>query len=56
MFIQRYYDYDDKKYQRGYYFNFFRLVRVLKFKINTVMQKDDWIFIIEIFGSEYILS
>ena len=56
MFLQKFYDYDMREYERGYYFNFFGLVRVLKFKTNTVMQKDDWIFIIEIFGREYILS
>jgi hypothetical protein len=56
MWMQRFYDYDMREYSRGYYFNFFGLVRVLKFKTNTVMQKDDWIFIIEIFGREYILS
>ena len=55
MWMQRFYDYDMREYSRGYYFNFFGLVRVLKFKTNTVMQKDDWIFIIEIFGREYIL-
>jgi hypothetical protein len=56
MFIQRYCDYDLKTYPRGYYLNFFGIFRILKFKTNTVMQKDDWIFIIEIFGREYILS
>ena len=56
MFIQCFYDYDLKSYPRGYYFNFLGIIRVLKFKTNTVMQKDDWIFIIEIFGREYILS
>ena len=56
MMMQRFFDYDMREYPRGYYFNFFGLVRVLKFKTNTVMQKDDWIFIIEIFGREYILS
>jgi hypothetical protein len=55
MFITRYYDYDDRKYQRGHYFNFFGLVRILKFKTNTVMEKDDWIFIIEMFGKEYVI-
>ena len=56
MFIRRYYDYDLRSYPRGYYLNFFGIFRILKFKTNTVMQKDDWIFIIEIFGREYILS
>jgi hypothetical protein len=56
MIIQRFFDYGMPEYSRGYYFNFLSLVRVLKFKANTVMQKDDWIFIIEIFGREYILS
>jgi hypothetical protein len=56
MFIHRYYDYDDRRYKRGYYFNFLGMVRILKFKTNTVMEKDDWIFIVEIFGREYILS
>jgi hypothetical protein len=56
MMMQRFFDYDMREYSRGYYFNFLGLVRVLKLKTNTVMQKDDWIFIIEIFGREYILS
>jgi hypothetical protein len=56
MMMQRFFDYDMREYPRGYYFNFLGLVRVLKFKTNTVMQKDDWIFIVEIFGREYILS
>ena len=56
MFVKKYYVYDMRDYPRGFYFSFFGLVRVLKFKINTVMEKDDWIFIIEIFGREYILS
>jgi hypothetical protein len=56
MIMQRFFDYGMREYSRGYYFNFFGLVRVLKFKTNTVMQRDDWIFIIEIVGREYILS
>ena len=32
------------------------IIRVLKFNVATVMQKPDYIFIIEIFGREYILS
>jgi hypothetical protein len=31
-------------------------VRVLKFNVATVMQKPDYILIVEIFGREYILS
>jgi hypothetical protein len=56
MFIQRYYDYDMRDYKRSYYFNFFGLIRVLKFKTNTVMEKEDWIVIVEIFGKEFILK
>ncbi len=56
MFIQSFYDYDMRRYPRGYYFHFFGVIRVFKFKTNTVMQKDDWILIVEIFGREYILS
>jgi hypothetical protein len=56
VFIQRFYDYDMKEYKRGYYFNFLGIVRVLKFKTNTVMEKEDWIFIIEVFGREFVLS
>jgi hypothetical protein len=47
MFIQRFYDFDLKSYPRGYYANFFGIFRVLKFKTNTVMEREDWIFIIE---------
>ena len=55
MWIQKFYDYDLRTYPRGYYFNFLGLVRILKFKTNTVMQKEDWIFIIEIFGREFVI-
>jgi hypothetical protein len=55
MFLRRYYDYDLRTFPRGYYFNFFGLVRILKFKTNTVMQKEDWIFIIEVLGKEFVI-
>jgi hypothetical protein len=55
MMIQRFYDYDLQSYQRGYYFRFFGLVRILKFKVSTVMEKEDYIFVIAIFGREFIL-
>jgi hypothetical protein len=55
MFIQRFYDYDMRGYKRGYYFNFLGSFRILKFKTNTVMEKEDWIFIIEFFGKEYAI-
>jgi hypothetical protein len=55
MFVKRYLDYDLRSYQRGYYFSFFGLVRVLKFNVATVMQKPNYIFIIEIFGREFVI-
>ena len=55
MFVKRYFDYDMREYPRGYYFSFFGLVRVLKFNVATVMQKPDYIFIIEIFGREFVI-
>ncbi len=55
MWIQRFYDYDLKSYPRGYYFSFLGLVRILKYKTNTVMEKEDYIFIIEIFGREFVI-
>ena len=55
QFITRYYDYDMKSYPRGYYFNFFGLVRVLKFKTNTVQERDKWVKIVEILGKEFVL-
>ena len=55
MFMTRYYDYDLPEYPRGYYFSFFGLVRILKFKTSTIMEKDDWIFIIEILGKEFVI-
>jgi hypothetical protein len=55
MFIQKFYDYDLRSYPRGFYFSFFGLIRILKFKTNTVMQKEDWIFIIEVFGREFVV-
>jgi hypothetical protein len=33
MFLHRYYDYDERKFPRGYYFNFLGLVRILKFNV-----------------------
>ena len=56
MFVKKYYDYDLRPYQRGYYFNLFGIIRVLKFNVATVMQKPDYIFIIEVLGRAYILS
>jgi hypothetical protein len=53
MFIQRFYDYDIHSYPRGHYFNFFGLFRILKFKTNTVVEADNWIIIVEIFGKEF---
>ena len=55
MFLHRYYDYDLRSYQRGFYFNLFGLVRILKFNTATVMQKPDYIFIIEIFRKEFVI-
>jgi hypothetical protein len=55
-FVQGFYDYDMRDYKRGYYLNIFGIIRVLKFKVNTVMERDDWIVIVEIMGREYILS
>ena len=54
MFVRRYYDWDMKEHQRGYHFNFLGLVRVLKFNVATIMEKPDWILIVEIFGWEFI--
>ena len=56
MFLQRFYDYDLRSYPRGYYFSFFGLVRILKFKTNIVMEKENWIKIVEIFGYEFVLE
>jgi hypothetical protein len=55
MFIQKFFDYDLPSYPRGYYFNFLGLFRILKFKTNTVMEREDFIMIVEIFGKEFIL-
>jgi hypothetical protein len=56
MFIQKFFDYDLPSYPRGFYFSFFGMVRVLKFQTAKVMDKPDWIFIIGIFGREFILK
>jgi hypothetical protein len=56
MFLQRFYDYDERKFPRGFYFNFLGLVRILKFNVATVMQKPDYILIVEIFGREFVLK
>jgi hypothetical protein len=55
MFLTRYYDYDLKSYPRGYYFNLLGIIRVLKFNVATVMQKPNYIFIIEILGREFVI-
>jgi hypothetical protein len=55
MFVKRYFDYDLRSYQRGYYFSFFGLVRVLRFNVATVMQKPDYILIVEVFGREFVI-
>lgn len=56
MFIQRFYDWDMRSYPRGFYFSFFGIIRILKFKTNTVVEQDNWIKIIEIFGKEFVLK
>ena len=55
MFLHRYYDYDERKFPRGYYFNLLGIVRVLKFNVATVTQKPDYIFIIEVLGREFVI-
>jgi hypothetical protein len=56
MFIHRYYDYDDRKFTRGFYFNFLGLVRILKFNVATIMERPNYIFIVEVFGREFIIK
>jgi hypothetical protein len=56
MFIHKYYDWDLKSSQRGYYFNFLGLVRIIKFNVATIMEKPDYIFIIEVLGKEFIIK
>jgi hypothetical protein len=56
MFLQRFYDYDERQFPRGFYFNFLGLVRILKFNVATVMRKPDYILIVEIFGRELVLK
>ena len=55
MWIQKFYDYDLRTYPRGYYLNIFGLIRILKFKTNTVMEKENWILIVGIFGREFVI-
>jgi hypothetical protein len=55
-FVQRFYDYDMRDYPRGFYFNFFGLIRILKFKTNTVAETDRWITIVAIFRREFVLN
>jgi hypothetical protein len=54
-FRQEFYDWDIHSYPRGYYFNFFGLIRILKFRTNTVVDADNWIVIVEIFRREFVL-
>jgi hypothetical protein len=55
MIIQRFFDYDLRSYPRGYYLNIFGIFRILKFKTNTVMERDNWIIIVEVFGHEFVV-
>ena len=54
MFTQKFFDYDMHEHPRGYLFSFFCIVRILKFNVATIMEKPDWILIVEIFGWEFI--
>jgi hypothetical protein len=53
LFIQRFYDMAD--YQVGYLINVFGIFRLLKFKVSKIMEKPDWILIVEVMGHEFVL-
>ena len=53
MFIERFYDQAD--YERGYIINIFGIFRLLKYKVSRIMEKDDFIIVVEIFGKEFVI-
>jgi hypothetical protein len=54
MFINRFYD--EAGYQRGYIIDVFGVFRLLKYKVSKLMEKDNYIMVLELFLREYILS
>jgi hypothetical protein len=54
MFIERFYD--QAGYELGYIVNVLGMFRFLKFKVSKIMEKDDYIMILGLFGKEYILK
>ena len=53
MVFKRFYDIAD--YPVGYFFNI-GVFKVLKYKMGKIMEKDEYLIVISIFGREYILS
>jgi hypothetical protein len=47
---------DEYGNKRGYIFSIPGVFRVLKYQVNKVMDKYDYILIVEIFGKEFILK
>ena len=53
MFITRFYDVAD--YPEGYIIDVFGIFRLLKYKVSKVMDKEDYIIVMSIFGHEFVL-
>jgi hypothetical protein len=47
---------DEYGNKRGYIVDVFGIFRLLKYKVSKIMEKDDYIMILEIFGKEFILK
>lgn len=46
---------DQYGFKLGYLIDVFGVFRLLKFKVSKIMEPDDYIMVLEIFGREFIL-
>ncbi len=53
MFIKHFEDIAG--YRRGYLFEIPGVFRLLKYKVSKIMEKDDWLIVIAIFGKEFVI-
>jgi hypothetical protein len=47
---------DEYGFKRGYYINVLGIFRMVKYKVSKVMESDDYILVIAIFGKEFVLK
>jgi hypothetical protein len=53
LFIRRFYDIAD--YRMGYLINVFGIFKLLKLKVSKVMDAEDYIIVMSIFGYEFVI-